>query len=133
MEDARAIGAPEQEAVRMIKKSPRFVFLGNDVEAVPIGPDTYKDVLSSRADGDTVTASGLGGQVWIRLPGREEPYETSMAWPAPGEPLLEVAPAVLEALVEADPDESDNVLRQLRREVEAYMSAADDQHDDSPE
>ncbi|WP_173079824.1 hypothetical protein [Phytohabitans rumicis] len=117
----------------MIKKSPRFLFLGSDVEAVAIGPDSYKDVFSGPADGGAITASGVGGQVWIYLPGRDEPYETSMAWPGPGEHLLEIAPAVLEAVVQADPNQSDNVLRQLRHEVEAYMSAVNDQHDNPPE
>lgn len=45
-----------------------------------------------------------------------------MPWPAQGDGLVELAPAVLEAVKMADPDESDNVLRHLRHTVEAFLS-----------
>ncbi len=110
----------------MIKKSPRFLFLNNGVETVQVGADRFQDVFSGPASTGEIAASTGPGKVWIRLPGDDISYETSMASPTPEQGLVEIAPAVLEAVKQADPDQNDNVRRQLRRELEAFLSNNDD-------
>ncbi len=104
-----------------IETSPRFVYLGGPMEAYEAGPDEVLDVFRL-SNGDGVGhASQFVRKVRIRLPGGE-PVVTSLEWPQPGTSRpVEIAPAVLEALDQADPDEDDNVLRALRSEVEGFL------------
>lgn len=107
-----------------MKKSPRFLFLGRDVEAVQTGSVSYPDVFTGPVSDGEITAAANTDKVWIRLPGREDSYETSMPWPRPTDGLVQIAPAVLEA-VKADRDQNDNVLRQLRQELDAFLDKDD--------
>lgn len=102
------------------KLSPRFLFCGASVKAVQDGPDSFHDILP--APGGDLTAANGSRKVNIQLPGRGVWYETSMDWPSSGEGLVEIAPAVLEALDKADPHQSDNTLRQLRDHVVDFLS-----------
>jgi hypothetical protein len=106
-----------------MKKSHSFLFLGGDVEVVQVGPDSFEDVWTDPESGDKITAKNLTANVRIKLPGQSASYETRVPWPAAGEALVELAPAVLEALDYVDPHQDDNSLRDLCRAVEEYLEA----------
>ena len=113
----------------IMKKSHRFLFLGADVEVAQTGPDSFQDVWTDPVNDDTGTATNLTGNVRITLPGQITSCETSVSWPSPGDGLVDLAPAVLEALDQVDPRQEDQTLRELRHAVEKYLAAVHDEGD----
>lgn len=102
--------------------SPRFVFLGQQLESVQTGPDRYADAYPS-AENPTFRAGETTGLVVIEPPGGKGSYVSSLPWPTSGSSPGEIGSAVLDVLRMVDRYEDKNVLRELGKEIEDFLDA----------
>jgi hypothetical protein len=88
-----------------MNESPRFVFTGEPLESVQDGADGHVDHYPDAASAVFRVFKGAGRtHLHFSHQAAEESYPTSLAWPGSGNPRVELADAVAQAVKAARPD-----------------------------
>jgi hypothetical protein len=106
------------------KISPRFVFLNQALETTQIGPDSFIDAYPTAAK-PQFEATKAGDTVRIQLTGQDTGYQSSLDWPSPGSAPVEIGPALLEILEQADQDASNKKTHDLAEQIRAFLDQTD--------
>jgi hypothetical protein len=106
------------------KISPRFVFLTQPLETTQIGPDSFIDAYPTAAK-PQFEASKAGDTVRIQLTGQDAGYQSTLDWPTPGSAPVELGPALLAILEQADGSDGSKKTRDLTDQIRAFIDRPD--------
>lgn len=96
----------------------RFTYLGRPLDAHNPSSDTWIESYPDRTH-PRFEVADAGGFVLISVPERLS-RPTDLPWPAEGAAPVEIAPHLVAAIEQADPDRADEGLSALREEAASH-------------